>query len=147
LHQRLIQVSTVDERFDILINALKDRLPESFDYHPAVSYALQAFRRQRCATIASVAKETGLGQRKFIQIFSEQVGFRPKLFLRMERFQRVLGQIARAAAINWGDVVEQNGYYDQSHFINDFEDFSGLSPGAYLHCRGPHQQHVPIPRA
>jgi len=36
------------------------------------------------------------------------------------------------------------GYYDQAHFIHDFEAFSGLTPTAYLRARGEHLNHVPL---
>jgi hypothetical protein len=37
------------------------------------------------------------------------------------------------------------GYFDQAHFIHDFQTFSGLNPTAYLAQRGQqHRNHVPI---
>jgi AraC-like DNA-binding protein len=146
LHQRLVQAPTPAEKFDILLRVLVEMAPEGFARHPAVCHALRMFGSASHQTsIASVVEETGLSRKRFIQVFSEQVGFRPKLYLRIVRFQRVLGQIARAPDVDWGDIVERNGYYDQSHFIRDFGEFSALSPGVYLKRRGPHLQHVPMP--
>jgi AraC-like DNA-binding protein len=42
------------------------------------------------------------------------------------------------------DVVERNGYYDQPHFIREFKEFSGFTPGEYLRLRGPYPRHVPL---
>jgi AraC-like DNA-binding protein len=146
LHQRLVQAPAPADKFDVLLSALLKKAPESFEHHPAVATALRAFARApHRASISAVAQETDLSRKKFIRVFSEQVGFRPKLYLRIARFQRALDQIARAADVDWGDIVERNGYYDQSHFINDFGAFSGLSPSVYLKRRGPHLQHVPLP--
>src|SRR5438874_3983626 len=36
------------------------------------------------------------------------------------------------AEINWADVACSCGYFDQSHFVHDFNKFSGLNPSAYL---------------
>src|SRR6202035_957156 len=109
------------DKFDILLGALLKKAPESFEHHPAVATALRAFARAPHRTsVSAVARETDLSRKKFIRIFSEQVGFRPKLYLRIARFQQALNQIARAADVDWGDIVARNGYYDQSHFINDF---------------------------
>jgi len=146
LHQRLVAASTPAGAFDILLGALLDKSSEDFAHHPAVCHALRSFARApHRADVESVAAGTGLSRKKFIRIFSEQVGFRPKLYLRIERFQRALRQIAAMPLVDWGDIVERNGYYDQSHFIRDFGEFSGLSPGMYLKRRGPHLQHVPMP--
>jgi AraC-like DNA-binding protein len=145
LYQRLLDAPTPNSKLDILLHAFWKRLPDSFEHHPAVSCALEIFARRHRANIAAVAEGTGLSQKKFIQVFCEQVGIRPKLYLRIVRFQRSLDQIAMSPDVDWGDIAEQNGYYDQSHFINDFGDFAGFSPSVYLKRRGPHLRHVPIP--
>jgi AraC-like DNA-binding protein len=144
LRELLVDAPTPNEKFDLLLHALTARA-RAFECGPAVSHALEIFKRRYRASVPVVAAETGLSQKMFIKVFSEQVGFRPKLYLRIARFQRVLGQIAQAQDVDWGDVFEQNGYYDQSHFINDFGAFSGISPCVYLNRRGPHLQHVPLP--
>jgi AraC-like DNA-binding protein len=146
LHQRLVGARTPEKKFDILQETLLRKILGVSEYHPAVSMALRRLERAPHRTsIAAVAEEAGLSKKKFAQIFSGQVGLRPKLYLRIARFQRVLNQIAAAPAVNWGDVAEENGYYDQSHFIRDFGDFSGLAPNVYLKLRGPHLQHVAMP--
>jgi AraC-like DNA-binding protein len=39
---------------------------------------------------------------------------------------------AHQTAIRWTDLALGCGYYDQSHFINEFRSFSGLSPLEFL---------------
>lgn len=34
--------------------------------------------------------------------------------------------------IKWGLLALQCGYFDQSHFIRDFQEFTGFSPVDYL---------------
>jgi hypothetical protein len=34
--------------------------------------------------------------------------------------------------IEWADMAAESGYFDQAHFIHDFQTFSGFSPEAYL---------------
>jgi len=36
------------------------------------------------------------------------------------------------------------GYYDQAHFIHDFQAFSGLTPRIYMTLATPHLNHVPL---
>jgi AraC-like DNA-binding protein len=146
LHQRLVEAPSPSDKFDILLQALLERAHSGPEHHPAVSLALHCFvRASRSSSVSAMVAETGLSPKRFIQLFSTQVGLRPKLYLRIARFQRALRQISCAPEVDWGDIVERNGYYDQSHFIRDFGDFSALSPGVYLKRRGPHLQHVPLP--
>jgi AraC-like DNA-binding protein len=90
---------------------------------------------RRPSSVAALAAEAEMSHKKFIRLFTDEVGFTPKIYLRVARFQRVL---------ETGDAVEQGGYFDQSHFIRDFREFSGLTPTEYLIRRGPYLQHVPL---
>jgi len=83
----------------------------------------------------AVCAQLGISQKHFIDQFRAQVGLTPKRFSRIRRFQRVLAQIGSKQQIDWAGVVYDCGYYDQAHFINDFQAFSGVSPSDYLRVR------------
>jgi hypothetical protein len=40
--------------------------------------------------------------------------------------------IAGKKAVDWGAVFSECEYYDQSHFIKDFLEFTGRTPQQYL---------------
>jgi AraC-like DNA-binding protein len=144
LHQRLVQAPTPRDKFEILEAALIALAPREFTRHPAVAMALTRVTGSRVTSVATLAAEAEVSHKKFIRIFTDEVGFTPKLYLRVARFQRVLAHIHRAPDVDWGDAVERGGYFDQSHFIRDFRQFSGLTPTDYLIRRGPYLQHVPL---
>jgi transcriptional regulator GlxA family with amidase domain len=57
----------------------------------------------------------------------------PRSFRRLLRFQTLMGLIRAAAGQpNWAALALEAGYYDQSHMIREFGEFSGLTPGMYL---------------
>jgi AraC-like DNA-binding protein len=143
LRDQLLEAADDDERFGVLEGMLCRRL--SRDRHPAVSFALAAFERiPHTETIADVTRRVGLSPRRFIDLFSREVGLTPKLFCRVRRFQTVLRQIDRQKGIDWMDVALGCGYFDQAHFIHDFRNFSGLNPSGYLAVKGNHPNHVPL---
>ncbi|HTQ12255.1 MAG TPA: AraC family transcriptional regulator [Rhizomicrobium sp.] len=144
LHQRLVQAPTPEDKFAILEAALIAFAVRGFARHPAVEMALARLSRRRPVSVAALAAEAEMSHKKFIRLFAEEVGFTPKLYLRVARFQRVLAKIFAAPRVDWGDAVEQGGYFDQSHFIRDFREFSGFTPTEYLIRRGPYLQHVPL---
>jgi AraC-like DNA-binding protein len=57
-----------------------------------------------------------------------EVGMTPKLFVRVQRFQRALTRIGR---LGQGQLALACGYFDQSHLIRDFADFAGITPAEY----------------
>jgi hypothetical protein len=58
----------------------------------------------------------------------QQVGMRPKLFMRIARFEAALQNKARFVAKPWTDVAHEFGYYDQMHMVHDFAEFTGGTP-------------------
>ncbi len=68
----------------------------------------------------------------------------PKLFCRVRRFQKVLRMISGGRGLDWAEIALTCGYFDQSHFIHDFQAFSGINPSSYLADHIEHMNHVPI---
>src|SRR5262249_10472187 len=129
IRERLASVPSVRERFRLLENALRSRLHSPLEHHPAASLALDGFRSDHSrAVVRKLARGAGLSDRRFIDVFRSEVGLNPKLFNRIERFQRVLARVDRLAAPEWDQLALEHGYFDQSHLIRDFLEFSGLSP-------------------
>src|SRR5262245_27706233 len=133
LRERLFEARTSAERFLFLQESLLSRLRHGVEQHYAVSSALEMYgKNQAGPRVREAAKYLGLSQRRFIQIFKAEVGMTPKLFSRIQRFQRTRTFIQHNPSINWADLAVDFGYFDQSHFIREFLEFSGLSPTDYI---------------
>jgi AraC-like DNA-binding protein len=145
LRERLLEAPTPDGKLRVLEQALLESARGEFDRHPGVAYALREFHSAPGGrTIRDVTERTGLSARRFIDLFEREVGLTPKLFCRVQRFQRVLKMIHGGGAVDWADIALTCGYYDQAHFIHDFRAFSGINPSAYLQAHTPHMNHVPL---
>lgn len=64
--------------------------------------------------------------------FSVLLGKSPKQFIRIVRFQKIIEHFSKAGNINLAQIACENGYFDQAHFIKDFKDLSGYTPGEFL---------------
>jgi transcriptional regulator GlxA family with amidase domain len=91
-----------------------------------------------------LAAKVDISQRRFIQIFRDEVGLTPKLFCRVQRFQEVLKIVEKGGVVDWLDIALLCGYFDQAHFNHDFRAFSGITPTEYLELRTEHHSHVQI---
>lgn len=130
LRCRVLEASTIPQKFRAADAVLCRRLMRSQARHKAVTFALTAFH-QNIYTIGQIVDQIGLSPRRFIQVFSEEVGMTPKLFCRIQRFQDVLRVLAKGQPDSWADLALTSGYYDQSHFINDFQSIAGIRPTLY----------------
>ncbi|HEX4036577.1 MAG TPA: AraC family transcriptional regulator [Acidobacteriaceae bacterium] len=145
LREQLLDADSVGEMFGIVERGLLAQLARPLELHSAIDFArAHICRAPQVATVAGVLRQVGLSQRRFIEIFRDQVGLTPKAFCRVRRFQRVLERVHRRKAVDWAQVALDGGYYDQAHFIHDFQDFAGMTPGAYLAAATEHLNHVPM---
>ena len=83
-------------------------------------------------TIKELSLATCLGEKQFNRVFVENIGSNPKEFLRIIRYQNVLFKLQNTKHINIQDIIYECGYYDQSHFINNFKQFTGYTPKEYI---------------
>ena len=74
----------------------------------------------------------GISSRTLEKVFAEQMGVSPKEFTRVTRFNALLAEIKTDPSVSWSEIIDKYGYYDQSHFIRDFQYFTGQSPTEFL---------------
>ena len=145
LRERLLEASSTAARFGVLENFLLSRMQRPPILHCAVTHALRSFVRAETMTVNDLLRETGLSRRYFSRVFSEQVGLTPKLFQRVQRFQRIMDACATRSEMDWTATALDVGYYDQAHFIHDFRAFCSVTPSAFLAARATQRNHLLIP--
>ncbi len=145
LSARLAEAANRPEALALLERALLERLGRARAPHPGVAYALgQLAHVPAPRSIAEIGARAGLSARRFISLFTEQVGLSPKLFARVRRFQRVLQRAHALQAPDWTRLALACGYYDQAHLVRDFGGFASVSPGAYLRLRSHDPNHIAL---
>ncbi|RYL92509.1 AraC family transcriptional regulator [Sporolactobacillus sp. THM7-4] len=84
--------------------------------------------------LSDLYRNTGYSERYIRKKFEEYVGFSPKQFSQIVRFQNSIMRLLGDKDLNDFDIVDEYGYYDQAHFINDFKKFADLTPNQYKKC-------------
>lgn len=135
LRDELVAARSARERFRRLEAALLERLRRGRPAHPAAHAGVAALGASG-ARVGAVASALGLSRRRFVEVFEREVGVTPKLFARLQRFHGVKRRIAALGGPPcWATFALGCGYFDQSHMIRDFVEFSGMSPLGYLRQR------------
>jgi len=144
LSDRLAYECAPARKFRVIERALLAVVHDRFTPHPAVRYAVSALGDvSRPCSISSIVERVGMSQRRFIELFSNEVGVTPKAYARVRRFQNVLRSVEDATEVDWADVAVSCGYFDQAHFVHDFREFAGVTPSMYLRFRAS-RNHVAV---
>ncbi|WP_433282194.1 helix-turn-helix domain-containing protein [Micromonospora sp. CA-244673] len=110
--------------------------------------------------VGALAGEVGWSRRHLAVRFRREFGLPPKTVARLLRFQRAYAMVGRTLVpaptggadapagtslapppsgrradggrgeVGWADLAVRFGYYDQSHLIREFREFSGATPAA-----------------
>jgi AraC-like DNA-binding protein len=136
IRERLYAVPTVETRFALLDRLLLARLREAPQELTLVQYALQQIAGHReSLSIRALSDDLGISQKHLITLFKRLVGGTPKELERLFRFKHVLHSVDPSKPVDWARIAQQTHYYDQSHFIKDFDTFTGNNPNDYLRLR------------
>ena len=84
--------------------------------------------RQGNVPMTQLGRMAGCSPRHLRRMFHESIGIGPKTFCRIIRFMSAFRMLRRNPRLSFLDVALDAGYYDQAHFIHEFEDFYGSSP-------------------
>ncbi len=82
--------------------------------------------------VAELMEKIFMSRRNFERKFFKKVGLSPKYYARIRRIGYVANLIAGRKKADWVNLFTQCEFYDQSHFIKDFLEFTGRTPQQYL---------------
>jgi AraC-like DNA-binding protein len=82
--------------------------------------------------VKEILENVYMSRRNFERRFFKKVGLSPKYFARIKRMAYLFHQIAGKQKADWPALLNECAFYDQSHFIKDFIEFTGRTPGQYL---------------
>ena len=87
--------------------------------------------------VNELADATGYSVRYINKTFSQEFGLSPKVFCKLMRFQYLLSILNDfdndIFDTNLAQISMELGYYDQSHMIKDFYEFTNTTPKKYIH--------------
>jgi AraC-like DNA-binding protein len=120
---------------DALQHFLIDRL-ENSNVHDVVATALAEIDREHgCLPVADVAARCGVSPRHLNRLMRLWLGYGPKRYAGIVRFQATLMQMEHAPEQSVALLASESGYFDQAHLTVDVARFAGATPG-HLISRG-----------
>ena len=81
-------------------------------------------------SISRLSQFLGVSVRALRRGFESAVGMSPKTYARVVRMRHALELLRRGEDASSAALTA--GFYDQSHFVNEFRSFAGVSPSRYI---------------
>lgn len=78
--------------------------------------------------ISRLAESSSFSVKSLERYFKKRVGYTPKKFARIMRFQKAHKSIQKESMVNLITVAHQSGYFDQAHFNREYRKFVGCAP-------------------
>jgi AraC-like DNA-binding protein len=144
LYARLYAAKSIQARLALFEQLLLARLSDTPEGLNAVRYGVaQLAQHNGALSMKALRDDMGISQNHLLTQFKRMVGISPKALAQLYRLKLVLRSIDPTYAVDWTQIAQRSGYYDQAHFSNDFRAFTGHSPTDYLRLR--RQSHATNP--
>lgn len=82
-------------------------------------------------SVSELSNSLNIHERKLGRIFNRYVGVSPKFYSRIIRFSYIFS-VVQEKKMSWGEIAQMTGFFDQSHFIKNFREFTGEEPSKYI---------------
>ena len=132
LEDKLLNYKDNNSRVLLIQNSLQALLRKPPANMSAYDYCLgqiQSFKGQ--IQVKRLSKEINVTHRQLSRQFNNFLGLSPKEYPRIQRFHGSIENIKKHPADSLSQIAYLSGYYDQAHFINEFKEFTGMTPKKY----------------
>lgn len=101
-----------------------------------IAKQIAACDRMTFSPIKEISQKNQLSERSLQTNHKKHFGYTSKEIYRYQRFLKAIQMVQEISCgttkVDWFDIINQCGYYDQSQFIKDFKYYIHLSPSKYL---------------
>lgn len=133
VREKLQQANDGNDKVKVLEEFLLRHLQQvnpQFDFIDRVANLID--EKNGMVRISDTMKDVFMSRRNFERRFFKKVGLSPKYYARIRRMSYLANLIAGKKKVDWAAIFSECEYYDQSHFIKDFTEFTGRTPQQYL---------------
>lgn len=124
---------SVQERIDITERYFSMRLSDSYLQDDYVALTANLIRSSKGnVNIAGLHEQVPISARQLQRKFKEMTGMTPKAYIRIARMNAVHAYLNTQTQVALTDLAYENGFADQSHFVREFRQLTGVNPRNYL---------------
>lgn len=133
LEQKILTGVTTEERIKTVEAFFLNRFMHADIIDQVVKSTVETiFTAKGQLNINDLSEQTNINRRQLERKFAAAIGLSPKQLSKTIRLQYVLHMLLRGRCTSLTELAYEGEYYDQAHFIKDFKEFTGLTPGKFF---------------
>lgn len=133
LIQHLQEAPDSSHRFRIIVDWLhKAKRETEYDSELVSDFIIKHISCNPRLSVKELTNKTGYTRKHLVCRFKEEVGLTIKEYQKIYRIYCVLKYVNKVDHISWAQLACKFGFYDQSHLIRDFKQYTGFTPAEYL---------------
>lgn len=130
LREQLWQADKTRQRFQLLERFLASKLIYADRAIPGlmVQAAKVIEQRHGLVKVDDLCRGLNISRKHLSELSKRYLGMSPKRYMRLARYRAATDLLSEPGNHNFAQVAHETGFVDQSHFINEFVRFTGLTP-------------------
>lgn len=129
IEQKILAANSTSERIGLIETFLFNRLTDTKTIDQIVKSTVDTILTANgLLSVDELSKQSNTNRRQLVRKFSSTIGLSPKQLSKTIRLQASLKMLLTKKITNLTALAYEYEYYDQSHFIKDFKEFTGLTP-------------------
>jgi AraC-like DNA-binding protein len=125
----LVSSATHEVKLEAATAFFEEALQQRYEASAVDAAVKRIMQEHGMISVAELTEIAHVGERQLENLFKKYVGLSPKLYARIIRFSYIFELIREQKT--WSDLAYEAAFYDQSHFIRNFKDFTGENPADY----------------
>lgn len=132
LEEQLYDAADHPARVMVVDNFFLSRVKNVSAEQVFISKCTKALLQNSSLKIYELADHFNTNYKTLERKFANVIGLTPTELLKIKRFNNAILAMYSCRFSSLTDVAYECGFYDQSHFIREFKQLSGLAPRAFL---------------
>lgn len=133
LEDAILTSETTAQRIELVERFLIDQLGDRTMIDRVLRRSVESlYRSAGQCSIADMAESLDISAKHLERKFRSKIGLTPKKLARLIRMQATLRLLMQRPDQSLTAVAIQGQYFDQSHFIREFREFTGMTPKQFF---------------
>ncbi|MET3699569.1 AraC-like DNA-binding protein [Bacillus oleivorans] len=129
LNRQLLDAKDNKHYIKLLTDFLMEKQSQGYPRDTLVEQSLCLINKNiSFVTVKYLIEQLHISERQFEKRFVQCVGITPQAFIRIKRVNEAIKLMDTDRYERLSDIARALNYYDQSHFIRDIKEFSGITP-------------------